>query len=233
MHRYLVALVAAVLCSPAAVAQEGATGYQVESSSGIAFPTAVTIPGGGATHTLTGIGIRTKTFLKVKVYAFAIYVDEVAALDALSAYADRDRRDLERDESFYERILDMDFPLSLRLVMARNVGGDDMADAFDGALRPRVQRAASEMGMPGGEAVLDTFREYFSVDEMTKNTELLFTCEPDGTLKTAIKGNTAPELNSRALCWALFDVYLGERPISRGGKRSVIRNIPDILTRGS
>jgi len=88
------------------------------------------------------------------------------------------------------------------------------------------------MNMPGGEAALDTFRGYFSVEEMTKDTELLFTCTPDGTLHTAIKGESAPNLESTALCWALFDVFLGEDPISNGGKKTVIANIPNILARG-
>ena len=233
MHRAIVALIAIAALPQLAIAQENAVGYQVETSSGVSFPTQITIPGGGATHVLAGAGVRTKTFLKVKVYAFGIYVDEEPARNALSSYVDRTSRDLSRDESFYERILEMDFGMTLMLVMTRDVGGDDMADAFDGALRPRVQRAAAEMNMPGGEAVLDTFRGYFSVDEMTDESEMVFSCTPDGTLRTLVKGEPAPDLQSEALCWALFDVYLGERPISKKGKEKVVQNFPNILARGN
>jgi hypothetical protein len=58
-----------------------------EPSSGVAFPMEITGVGGDATQALTGVGIRTKTFLKVKVYAFGIYVDPAGAGKALSSYA--------------------------------------------------------------------------------------------------------------------------------------------------
>jgi hypothetical protein len=119
--------------------------------------------------------------------------------------------------------------MTLRLVMTRNVGGDDMAEAFDGALRPRVQRAAAEMSLPGGEDALATFRGYFSVGEMTKDSELLFSCTPDGTLSSRVKGEDRAPIASAALCWALFDVYLGANPISGDGKKSVIANFPALI----
>ena len=232
MHRSLLAMFAAVAFTPTAVAQDANVAVQLEPSSGVPFPVELTIPGGGETHVLAGTGIRTKTFLKVKVYAFGLYVDEGPARAALAEFGNLTAQDLEQRQDFYDRILERDFGMTLRLVMTRDVGGDDMADAFDGALRPRVQDAAADMGMPGGEAALDTFREYFSVGEMTKEAALVFSCSPDGTLKTAIKGETAPDIESPALCWALFDVYLGEDPISDGGKETVIANFPNILARG-
>jgi hypothetical protein len=185
----------------------------------------------GLEHALTGTGIRTKTFLKVKVYAFGLYVDPAGATTALAGFAGKDATALEKDETFYETLLRMQFPMTLRLVMTRDVGGEDMAEAFDGALRPRVIRAAAEKNMPGGEAALETFRGFFSVGEMTKDSELLFTCTPDGTLSSSVKGTPNPPLASPALCWALFDVYLGDKPISGDGKKGVVANFPDLLAR--
>jgi hypothetical protein len=115
--------------------------------------------------------------------------------------------------------------------MTRDVGGEDMAEAFDGALRPRVVQAAAEKNMPGGEEALETFRGYFNVGEMTRTSELLFTCTPDGTLSSSVKGTPNPPLTSPALCWALFDVYLGEKPISGDGKKGVTAGFPELLGR--
>ena len=203
-----------------------------EPSSKVPFPTEITVPGGSATHVLTGTGIRVKTFLKVKVYAFGLYVEPSGASSTLSAYKDMSASSLQRDDSFYSRILDQDFAMTLRLVMTRDVGGEDMADAFDGALRPRVQQAAAEMEMPGGEAALDQFRGYFSLDEMTKEAEIVFSCSPEGRLTTSVKGDTQPSIESDALCWALFDVYLGAKPISGDAKKKVISRFPHILAGG-
>lgn len=199
-----------------------------EPSSKVPFPVTLQAPGGG-TQALAGTGIRTKTFLKVKVYAFGLYVDAAQAAPALGAWKGKDAKALEKDEAFYGALLGMKFPMTLRLVMTRNVGGEDMAEAFDGALRPRVQEAAAAKNMPGGEAALETFRGYFSVDEMTDGSELLFSCTPDGTLQSRVKGEDKAPIQSAALCWALFDVYLGPNPISGDGKKKVIARLPDLM----
>ena len=224
----LLAALAAVALPLAAqeVAQEVAQPIAIEPSSGVIFPMEVGVPGGDARHYLAGMGIRTKTFLKVKVYAFGLYVDRDAAETALSEWKGKMWPDLQKDDTFYAMLLAMEFPITLRLVMTRNVGGDDMAEAFDGALRPRVQAVAAEM--PGGEAALDQFRTYFNVEEMTKESELVFTCA-DGTLSSSVKGEVMADIESPALCWALFDVYLGEDPISKDGKKNVVQNFPNIL----
>ena len=234
MFRSLVALLAtsmiASAIATAAVAQDAAV--QIEPSSKVPFPLEIAAVGSGDTHVLAGVAIRTKTFLKVKVYAFGIYVDEVPARATLGEFVDQTARDLERNQDFYDRILDREFAMSLRLVMTRDVDGETMADAFDGALRPRVEHAAAEMNMPGGVEALEIFRRYFSVEEMTKEAELLFSCTPEGTLSSLVKGERADDIESDALCWALFDTFLGEDPISKGGKKTVIANIPNILARG-
>ena len=225
MRALLTTVTIATLFAPMLPAQMPET--VEEPSSHVPFPVSITTSSGP--QLLTGTGIRTKTFLKVKVYAFGIYVDPAEARARLSAYAGQSARDLERNGDFYSTLLQMQIPMSLRLVMTRDVDGETMAEAFDGALRPRVERAAAERNQPDGVEALERFRSYFSVDEMTKESEALFTCYPDGRMLTKVKGEDRPELRSQALCWALFDVYLGDHPISGDGKKKVIARIPEIL----
>ena len=52
---------------------------------------------------------------------------------------------------------------------------------------------------------------------------------PAGRLATSVGGDERPPINSRALCGALFDVYLGEDPISDDGKRRVVAGFPGLL----
>jgi hypothetical protein len=228
MKRVLLALAALALAAPPATAQDSPVDSVRERNSAVPFPVMLSVPGHMERHAITGMGIRTKTFLKVKVYAFGLYVDADAARESLAEFAGKSAKDLEKDDMFYLRLLEMNFPMTLRLVMTRDVGGEDMAEAFDGALRPRVQKAAAEKGMPGGEAALDQFREFFNVDELTNESELVFTCA-DGTLMTSVRSEVKPPIASPALCWALFDVYIGEKPISGGGKKSVVRGFPELL----
>jgi hypothetical protein len=211
-----------VLAAPA-----GAQNTVNEPSSGVPFPVELATADGGR-HALAGTGLRTRTVLNVKVYAFGLYVSPDAARSALASYAGRSAAELERDAGFYEALLRMSIPMSLRLVMTRNVTGEQMAEAFDGALRPRVQQAAGR-GMPGGEQALERFRGFFSLERLTQGAELVFTCTPDGTLHSTVSGEHKPAIESRALCWALFDVYLGRSPISPSGKRSAVARFPALL----
>lgn len=197
-----------------------------EPSSGVPFPLRLTTPSGDAI--LMGTGLRTKTFLAVKVYAFGLYVDSAAAHQALASFAGKDLKALQKDQAFYDALIKLTFPLTLRLVMTRNVDGETMAGAFEEQLGPRVERAAAELNMPGGVEALKTFRGYFSVEQMTKDAELVFTCA-NGTLHSQVKGAERPAIDSPALCWALFDVYLGAKPISGDGKKKVIANFPALL----
>jgi hypothetical protein len=215
--RMLTLLVSGSLLLPAAAAAQ----TEREPSSGVEFPTMLN------GQQLMGTAIRTKTFLKVKVYAYGYYVDPAAARTALSRFAGHDAAALAQDDAFYSALLQMTVPMSLRLVMTRNVSGDQMREAFDEVLRPRVVSVAARM--PGGEAALDQFRTYFSLDRLHDGAVLDFTCTPDGVLHTSVGGETKPPITSRALCWALFDVYLGEHPIMSQGKRTVIAHFPDLL----
>jgi len=148
----LAAACAVSFVAPALTAQQTVE----EPKSHVAFPIRLTVPGGDQTHLLMGTGLRTKTFLKVKVYAFGLYVDSAAAREGMSAWAGKEHYQIEEDDSFYSALLEQDFAMTLRLVMTRNVDGETFADAFDGTLRPRVQQAAPEMNMPCGDAALSS-----------------------------------------------------------------------------
>ena len=221
MRTLLTALASIALAAPA-VAQS-----VNEPSSGVAFPVSMSVAD-GSTQLLMGTGLRTRTMLNVKVYAFGLYVDQAGARTALSSYAGRTAEALAADAAFYDAILSMGFPMTMRLVMTRNVSGEQMSEAFDGALRPRVQAAAGR-NMPGGEAALETFRGYFSLDRLTEGAELVFTCTADGTFHSSVAGERKAPIANPALCWALFDVYLGRTPISANGKRTVIARAPTVL----
>lgn len=199
-----------------------------EPRSGIAFPVRLVPPGGRAAQQLVGTAVRVKTIFRIKVYALGLYVDPEAARTALSTFAGRPRATLERDASFFAVLLQMKFGMTLRLVMARNVGGKEVAEAFDDALRPRLSQAEAS-GMPGGEVALAQFRRHFDSQEVSKGTEVVFSCRPGGRFETTVGGARRPTIESPALCWALFDVYLGEKPISTDVRRHLVGGFPEVL----
>jgi hypothetical protein len=226
----LVAVTAAVLLAgsvPAARVRQAAD--VVEPHSGVRFPVSLVPPGGSTPHALAGTGIRVRTIFRVKVYAIGLYVDPAPARTALARFAGRPAADLARDQGLSDALLAMTFDMTLRLVMTRDVGGRDVARSFDDALRPRVRLAAADRAMPGGEAALAQFRGYFNLDEVAKGTEIVFSCSQGRRLETAVDRARRPAIDSPALCWALFDVYLGRRPIADDAKRSLVAGLADLL----
>lgn len=209
--------------------QQASADSAVEPETGVVFPLRFQVPGDEGVQDFVGAGVRTRTMLKVKVYAFGLYVDQPAAASALAAWAGRSAGELQQDAAFYGELVKDNFSKTLRLVMTRDVDGATMAEAFDNALGPRVRRAAQELGMPGGEAALATFRGFFSASKLTSGSELVFRWVPGGKLVTTIQGKAQAEIASPALVWALFDVYLGANPISPGGKKTVIARFPQVL----
>lgn len=183
-----------------------------ESNTQVKFP--VELSG----QALTGTGVRTRTIAKVKVYAFGLYVDSAGARSALAAWRGKKASDLWKDQAFYDVITKGGFPMTLRLVMTRDVGGEQMGEALSDALGSR---------MTGNKEALDTFRGFFAND-LKKGTEILF-ARNGNVLKVTIGGQAAGEIDNAVLPWALFDVYLGKKPISGEGKETVVLRMPELL----
>lgn len=224
----LVFLLQAPLLASAA-AQTSTPGAVIEPRSGTPFPVSLIPPGAQTPHRLMGAAIRQRTIFKVKVYAFGLYVDPEGAQASLSRFAGVAPPVLQHDQNFYRRLLDLDFAMTLRLVMIRTVSGDDIADSFNQVLVPRVARASRGANGFGNPAALQQFLGYFHLDEVRLGTEIVISCAPAGRLTISVGSVQQPPIDSRTLCRALFDVYLGEDPISGEGKRNVIARFPELL----
>ena len=203
----------------------------VEPESGTPFAASLVPAGASTEQQLAGMALRAVEvlFFRVPVYAFGLYVDADGARAALARFANRSPDDLAGDERFYRRLLDLEFGMTLRLVMVRDVAtpGEEMASAFDRSLRPRI--APYGVDEPGASRALDRFRDYFDMREIETGAEFIFACTAGGRMTTSINGEERPPIESRALCRALFDVYLGAEPISVEGKKSVIARFPRLL----
>ncbi|MDP3911375.1 MAG: chalcone isomerase family protein [Gemmatimonadales bacterium] len=196
-----------------------------EPNTQVKFPTELAAPAG--VQVLAGTGVRTRTMLKVKVYAFGLYVDAAGARAGLGAWRGKRASDLGRDRTLYQELLKGAFPMTLRLVMTRDVGGEQMAEAFTDALGQRVAQAAGR-GMAGGDTALARFRGFFT-DRLTSGTELRFAWTGGTALTVTIGGREMGTIDNAALSWALFDVYLGDKPISSDGKKTVVARLPEML----
>ena len=221
------ALLAVVCGSLAAALPPQAT--VKDPQSGVTFPVSIASPGGGAPHSLTGTATRTKTIFNIKVYAYGLYVEGAAARAVLGPFTGRSAATLARDTAFFQQLLSLQVPMTLRLVMVRDVSGAVLGEAFDDALKPRVAKAAAGAKGLDGPTALAAFRAYFNLREVARGMEIVFSCAPSGELRTTVDGQARPPMQSQVLCRALFDVYLGDRPVSLDGRRSLISGVPALL----
>ena len=135
------------------------------------------------------------------------------------------RRSWSRTRAFNRRLLDLDFALTVRLVLTRTVSGEDVADNFNQILRPRIAQAIRDMNGSLHPDTLRRFLSYLKVDEVRVGTEIVISCGPAGRLVISVGEVEHPPIDSPVLCRAVFDVYLGQDPVSRPGKEACDRRI--------
>lgn len=180
---------------------------------------------------LTGLGIREKTIFNVNVYSYVLYVDRGYIQKDLASYKGKKSKVIEKDKALFQKLLSQNTTKELRMRFCRNVDADDVVEAFDDSMKPRILKLKEKVKGTEAEKLktLKTFRGFFSLDKLKKNMELRFTWHPDGTMSTVVNGERKPDITDPDLAKALFDVYLGEKPISKSGKKKLVRRLPGLL----
>ncbi|NQU49848.1 MAG: chalcone isomerase family protein [Planctomycetes bacterium] len=184
-----------------------------------------------ARHDAVALAVRTKTWFKVKVYSFGLYLDLDAAAPLVKPFANKKWKDLMKDRNFDKALLNDKVGKTVRLKMARDVDADDMSEAFEDSLKPRIKtynKKGTAEDRQASDAAIKKFQGYFT-KECKENQVLVFTALPGGRLLTSIDGKQMPEIKNMALTWALFDIYLGDDPISENGKEAFVKALPTKL----
>jgi len=182
---------------------------------------------------LLGLAVREKTIFAVNVYSYVLYVDRAHVEDALAGFEGVKLSKLEDREDLFAELLKPTGTKELRMRFCRDVDSEDVVSAFEDSLKPRIleRRRGEEISEAEKLETLRTFRAFFSLDELRKNNELRFTWHPDGTLSTIVNGERKDDLEAPHLAASLFDVYLGDDPISKSGKRRLVKRLPEVLDR--
>lgn len=212
---------------PAPAAQVSAT--YTERETGVRFDRRLVPPGSETEQLIAGAGVRTKFWFDV--YAVALHVDPLAAWDELVDWRRKGESALEDDDDFFADLLSDDVPKTLSLVMVRDVDAEDMRAAFEDALKPRVQATRSHADRAAGLTALDTFEGFFD-REYVEGTEMVLAARPGGLLTVTVDGRSKGTITSTALVRALFDVYLGEDPISSDARDAFGRGMVKVFARG-
>ena len=175
----------------------------VEPRSGVSFP---------ATRDgldLIGTGLRLKSiaFVKVKVYALALYVAPSARDGVLAQH-----RGKNRPPALYQDLMWGDFPKEIVLRFTRGLG------------QGRIQEAMREALEGADKARTDAFISYFP--EVQEGQEcVLRWVSPGGSLDVTMAGEKKPRIDDKAFAAAVFGIWLRETPIQDDIKAELVSRL--------
>jgi hypothetical protein len=176
----------------------------VEPKSGVAFP-----PRSGD-MSLLGVGLRTKTFLRVKVYAIGLYVADSALREPLAAH-----KGALGSPAFFKDLVAGDFEKELVLKFVRGVTANQIQGAFrevlTGADPSRVR----------------TFLAFFG--DTKEGEEYRLHWLPGGILETTAVAQPRPQIPDKVFASAVFGIWLGEKPVQDDIKTGLVARAADFI----
>jgi hypothetical protein len=196
MNRPAALLLSLALAAPA-LAQEIA-----EPKSGVKFAAK------SGDMSLLGTGLRTKTMLKVKVYAVGLYVADSALAGPLAAF--KGKTD---SAPFYKELVWGDFGKQVVMKFTRGVSTDQIRGAFRETLE--------------GTSKLDQFLGYFG--DTKEGEEYVLTWKPGGVLATKVAGADKGEIADKNFAAAVFGIWLGEKPIQNDIKKGLVSRAAELI----
>ena len=188
-----------------------ATGLFVLAFSTAALAQDVTEPRSGVTFaanngdmSLLGVGLRTRTFLKVKVYAIGLYASEAALAGPLA-------KAKPGTAAYYKELVSGDFDKQITMKFVRDLSADQIKSAF---------REVLEAADP---QKTDLFVSYFG--ELKIGQEATLRWISGGTLQTTVAGLGKPEIKDPRFAEAIFGIWLGEKPVQEEIKRDLLSRV--------
>jgi hypothetical protein len=175
--------------------------------------TGVTFAASVGNLSLLGVGVRTKTFLKVKVYAIGLYV----AASALSGPLDVHRGTV-GSSAFYRDLIAGDFEKQIVLKPVRDLS----AEQIQGAFRSHMPSADPRL--------LDQFVSYFARTKAGQ--ECVLRWAAGGVLETNVAGVAKPPIADRGFSQAVFAIWLGDRPVEDQLRKRMVSRTNDLLESG-
>jgi len=178
--------------------------FVTEPRTGLKIPESTRF--GDALLTLRAKGARIKRIagVGIKVYACGVYVNTRDVREAMRAVfgAGASMGEMAKSERAFDALRRCE--RAARLVFARDVGGDKIADALAERIRPALGANSKS---------LHRFEALFNGVTFQKGASLDFHAKIGGALETRIRGQSIGIIHDQALCDALFDAYLGTKPV--------------------
>ena len=179
-------------------------GAIIEPDTEMEYDDTVTIETDGASHklTVTGVGLREKTFMKVNVYCIVSYVATGTELKGDLGVS----------------LLELDAPKMIRMDLLRGFSREKLVNAFKDVIEENYEDQSAFA------ADMETFFAYFKKDAEEEDI-LIFTYVPGTGLKTVLNGEDQGLITNFEFVKALWTVWFGEEPASDGLKEDLLAKV--------
>lgn len=194
------------------------------------FLTSLSFPGCSDSLTLFGTGYREKVFaiIGVKVYASGLYLNQ-SIVNELNAWKGQSKDVIQGNSSLFKTIFQSPLEKLLQIVLVRDVDGKTFWDALSDAISPRIAKPTT-----ADETALTTFRSVFQDRPLKKGNFIFLTWLNPTKLLVSVSSEGIPStadatIESANVTYALFDVFLGDSPVSPSLKASVAQCLSKVL----
>ena len=174
----------------------------VQEDTKIAFPDVITIEHGDKEYALraTGVGLREATFMKFNVYAMASYMEEGIELGDDPAGA----------------IIETECAKRIEMRFVRNVGPDKITGAYRDGIKKNFKDETGDFAED-----LVVFLSNFDI-EIEEGGSIVLTYLPGVGVGTSISGTDQGFIENAALGRALWTIWFGEKPVSKGMRKDLL-----------
>lgn len=205
LRRGALTITAALALSGAALVAQPAPAAAdvVEPSSGAAFPETRSV--GGKTYQLVGTGLRKK--FVIKVYAMGLYLEQAGAKQAYAGGAGSG------PQAF---VIGGGFGKVMALRFLRDVDKGKIQDAY----KESLQAALSGPTAADAQAFINLFDR-----DVKQGQELLIQADEGGKLSVSIAGQRKEGPQSPALAKAVWEIWLGNKPIAPDAKKTLVERL--------
>ena len=159
---------------------------------------------------LLGVGVRTKSIFRIKVYTIGLYVADAALAGPLAVHKGK----LGTPE-FYRDLVWGDFEKQINMRFLRDVTREQVQQNFRESL-PQVNPAR-----------LDVFASHMIA--MKAGQEYVIRWAPGGILETSFGGQPNTPIADKDFAAAVFGIWLRETPIQEDIKRDLVSRAPLLI----
>jgi hypothetical protein len=172
----------------------------------------------GTEQNLIGGGMRMKW--GVKVYVVGIYSD----LKVMSSLKKKYSGFQAKDSNLSDLATDFATSKAARTVLLRfqrGVAASDISDALGEALKPKIGTKTDEFK----QFILDMVGS----ERLEKGSDIYITCKGEKLTASLTGGKDSSSISIKGLCPAIFEVYLGDKPVSPQAKKGFAEGVATLM----